>query len=318
MKDGGTTVEAPGYNSLLSRHLSEGFSLVPKEDTFDIVENDVIIGNVKVYPGTVKYVDLRNGRIYHADITEHSLSTIDRLHTNGLEIPSNAGIDIYGIAKELSGRSTRELEVRHNPPTRPNLLERLLPSKPTPEQIEIVQELSTITSLKELLDKIFPGRRDLSLVDVGAGYGEFALALAKQKLELGIAEIKATDLHPELMESNLEGLNAAGVIVEKFDAVGDTPEDVCDIVTLNAPQVYGKNAFAAPAISNSLKMLRIPGILLLRLNEASNDVFTDLYDLSLQDQMGVKVKILDGLPPSIFARKFFGKCASPTYVIVKK
>lgn len=299
--------------NLLNKHKSEGYSILPGDNNFNVVsQGDCCVGRVTIYPGTIQYDDLINDRIYFADIN-NNLSSGER--TNLPEIPPDICVDISSVAAELIPKRESFYDKY------PNIKQIILPDNHTQTQSELVDKLLPVTTFSGLLNQFFPNRDDLSLVDIGSGYGEFPLELSKMMKDLGINSIKATDIHLELMLPKLKELIKAGVTVRFLNATNsNVPKNYCDIVTLNAPQVFGENAYAGGAVSNAIKMLKNPGLLLLRLNEDSSDLLADKYDLSLVDKVGVRVRELKGLPDSKFAIKnsLYGDTGPSSVFIIAK
>lgn len=308
--------EKPNLNilELLNSNKSKGYSIFQNNTDFSVINSDGLhIAQIVIYPGVVEYSDLKNNRIYFADIYEKNFSELKNRESLP-EIPTDICVDISSVALKLRPEKT----ITYSDYSNSNIKERILPYKYTPAQLEIVHELSLINSFSDLLNNFFLGRNNLSLVDIGSGYGEFPLELSKIKSELKITRIEASDLHPELMIGKLPELIKAGVVIKLFNAAGNNvPKNYCDIITLNAPQVFGVNAYAREAVSNAIKMLKTPGLLLLRLNEDSHDLCADKYDLSLEDQVGVRVRELSGLPPSQFTNKLGGNGSSSVFIIAK-
>lgn len=146
------------------------------------------------------------------------------------------------------------------------------------EQHQLVERIGKANSLRGLLNTIFGEQTDISLIDIGTGGGEFPLALAKIKKDLGINNIVATDINLAYLQKNRQMLQDSGVELRYMDVNNyhDTGERF-NIVTLNAPIMGGKNAYFDNALKVSQEITTRPGIMIWRQAAHSIDLAFDPF-----------------------------------------
>lgn len=268
-----------------------------------------------MYPQSIQFVDDTDKR-YFADINgDGTVSTFQK-------IPSDLPIDIVAFAQAIAtarktarGLSAEEKKrfIRSK-----NVIRRRTPPDSSPQQQEFYNEILSAESLSELL-KIYFGEQygNLSVLDIGSGFGEFPLALAAVKDELGIKHITASENAVALLEKVADDLERAGVPILDLDARNPRIEERYDIVTLNAPQAYGMNAYAREAIKAALLLTKEKGLILLRMNEMSDDIGYEPEDDVPKEYFIARVNTVFGLPQSMFTKRINGKSAS-VYIILKE
>jgi len=288
-------------------YLREGELLRESENTFSIQVNGKKVGKVKIFPSTVRYEDVISGQTFRADLYKDSdHPRKEEVRTEKANMSDYLPLDISAIASDIASVKRERVKKRQTESRNPNLKERAIMAVIDEGTKKTVRDIETSRSLKQLIRNVFNEINELSLIDVGSGFGEFPLEIAKISDFLGISSITASDLNVSLMDERREDLLRLGVEIKEIDAKQmHKLEERYDLVTLNAPQAYGENAFAEEAIRNSFPILNTPGLLLLRMDESSDDVtFKPEWGIP-KDYPTVKFRKLEGLPNSAFSKGFF-------------